>query len=385
MFHVITENISDWERNANFCIKPIKKWDFLTFLRIVAMPILLFIGIFGNSLTIYLISKIRNKSLNYYYLKWIAYLNIITILFYWTSAIVYIKTYVSSPYFNNKFFVHFNSKYTLIFINGFYAASVFCLCLLLLDRYVSIKHPNLFTRFEDSKLMKYSPYFILILCNIICFSSYFWYDTKACYLNSKYMTSYELPDFKKQSIKYYKISVAEPGWASTYDLIREIILSITPGVFILYFGVYITYELRSFFIRKTQLMNENKALDANIALAHKEWKSHFLRNISAFLYFILYCLCNIPNILVIIFRANIRNALKRSNPSWLAKNITEIANILEAVFFTLSFLIYIIFDNNFKHVIRKIVQRAIGKIYPEFQGTETATRYTISQTNVATL
>ncbi|CAK9293879.1 unnamed protein product [Gordionus sp. m RMFG-2023] len=199
------------------------------------------------------------------------------------------------------------------------------------------------------------------------------------------MTSYELPDFKKQSIKYYKISVAEPGWASTYDLIREIILSITPGVFILYFGVYITYELRSFFIRKTQLMNENKALDANIALAHKEWKSHFLRNISAFLYFILYCLCNIPNILVIIFRANIRNALKRSNPSWLAKNITEIANILEAVFFTLSFLIYIIFDNNFKHVIRKIVQRAIGKIYPEFQGTETATRYTISQTNVATL
>ncbi|CAK9297925.1 unnamed protein product [Gordionus sp. m RMFG-2023] len=223
---------------ANICANSVKILNFQTVLEVVVMPILLIVGIFGNSLTIYLISEIRTHYLNYYYLKWIAYLNIVTIIFSWSLTSVNTWSQVNSKYFDSKYFLDFTYKFTLICTNGFYTTSVFSLCLLLLDRYVSIKDQNLFNSFKGSKLMRFVPYPILISCNLHL-SNYLLFDMESCYFIPRGTANYSTWHFNQSSnfVRYYKVNLDGPHWISSYELFRQILLSIFPGLVILYLGI----------------------------------------------------------------------------------------------------------------------------------------------------
>ncbi|CAK9299331.1 unnamed protein product [Gordionus sp. m RMFG-2023] len=418
-------------------------------INMIVNPLLLVSGIIGNMAGLWVLSLIRKRSrttnhLYYYYLQWIAWLNLITCIFYFCRVGGDLRKFIASNQYTTRIsWITFNSYYSLIFINGFFGASILILCLLLWDRFMSLHSP--FTHIETVssqspnshyKLLKNLPYFFTIFSNVLCFSSYYWYNVLFCYgtmnqtnYNKKvdnhlyYNRSYNLRKWIKL---YYSKRVFSNSWVEKYDWMRILLISVLPGFFILYYGFGITFyifkflrarEIRGSNLGNSQLINitfnrnanptENSSkseviankshtrafdnnnklflidraslrnsifrrrntikpeeiengekgsnqlhLNVNTLMVNKTNSKILARNLSALIYFILYCVCEVPNIMVVTMKGNPK-----------IDRLLDISNMLEMVFFTSIFYIYMSFDKNFQCQIVKIYNNLMaGKL-----------------------
>ncbi|CAK9298075.1 unnamed protein product [Gordionus sp. m RMFG-2023] len=464
-------------------------WNTSTVINMIINPVLLFFGIIGNGLGLYVMRYIRKRRvtasyLYYYYLTYIAWINLVICIFGACRIGEDIRNLIThTVYSYNYVWLHFHAHYTLVIINGFFGASILILCLLLWDRFMNLRKPlrhhkidnvnmsNSFisncgvtvvginTRNWKMIVLKLSPLFFILISNVICFSSYFWYDVIECNISRNTNSSLNYPgnfeselnrnNYKKinDTLFYVKEIVLE--WTVTYDLIRMIILLVIPGFFILFYGFGVTYYVFKFMAKrdKAYLMERKKnsvvrvastplgstleienikSLDLigpsyqksvtlnteqsefpaedgntkqnfsditpvpteNTDIHAKKLKNSngsslrakilsrtkrrffcitptpvghrpiratkpenrsslhariLTRNLSALIYFALYCLCEIPNIVVSILRDNIKSKL-----------VIDISNTMELVFVTLIFYVFMLFDNNFHEEFREL-------------------------------
>ncbi|CAK9304962.1 unnamed protein product [Gordionus sp. m RMFG-2023] len=366
-------------------------WDFKTILNVVVIPMLLVSGILGNSLVFYLLIRIRRYTLNFYNLKFIAFLNAVTC---WVGLIrnsySFLLVHSRQQGMKFKWLAIFRAHYAFIIITGLSKASIWCLCVILFERFVAVMYPHQYKSFTNIRVFKYLPYIIIIACISLCYSSYYWYELSECFvykmapmfnfsLSEQFATNSVVLFSSNKSIlpilshyndnevfyRYIEYRTKAGRWTVSYNYFREILLSIIPGLLILYFGCSITHALFKLYSRKRRI-NPNEIFNI-LALKLKESTADlrhcFLRNISPLLYFLLYFICYLPNFLVMVFQEQIEEIQSKPNPSWFFVNCIDIANILVIMFFSTNIYIYIGFDRNIKqslkscYIFRKIFFR----------------------------
>ncbi|CAK9298191.1 unnamed protein product [Gordionus sp. m RMFG-2023] len=241
----------------------------------------------GNGIGLYVTKCIRKRrritysDLYYYYLTYIAWINLTISLCDACRIGENIRKFISNTeYSPNYAWLYFYTGCTLAIINGFFSASILILCLLLRDRFMNLHKPfrhkeicnsnmsdkimanlghlvGINTRNWRSTFVKLMPLILILISNVLSFSSYFWYDVIECSAISlnKYnpLNYYENFSGTSNRINYRNINgknfcvkgVILP-WSVTYDLIRVIIVLILPGFAILFYGFGVTYYVFKF-------------------------------------------------------------------------------------------------------------------------------------------
>ncbi|CAK9298072.1 unnamed protein product [Gordionus sp. m RMFG-2023] len=435
-------------------------WNASAIINIATMPILLFLGIVGNGIGLYVTKRIRKRhrktagDLYYYYLTYIAWINLIISLFgAFRMGENMRKFFTYSVYSPNYAWLYFYARCTISIMNGFFSASILILCLLLRDRYMNLHKPfrqraiansnmndrivsnlghlvGIDTRHWRSRFLKLMPMIFIIISNVLSFSNYFWYDVIECSISESPMKFNPLNYYRNfrgtaNSVNYrnnndtnFYVKGVILHWSVTYDLIRVITVLVLPGFAILYYGFGITYYVFKFMEKhrktsstdRTQIstvvplrcsnkigithslglidlrpnsltlttgynMGHGKAPMGNDKTSNqssfditysplermsthtkfaqnskqvstKKSAKILARNLSALIYFALFCLCEIPNIVLTILRYTIRSEL-----------VMDISDMMELIFVTLIFYLFMLFDNNFQEEFSKLRKR----------------------------
>ncbi|CAK9298073.1 unnamed protein product [Gordionus sp. m RMFG-2023] len=350
-------------------------WNISSIINAIIIPTLLFLGIVGNGLGLYFMASIRKRhrittsNFYYHYLTYIAWINLVICLSYACRVGEDIKKFVTKTvYFRNPTWLYFHAHYTLVIINGFFGATILILCLILRDRFMNLHRPlrhievdnaNISRRdTRNRRILKLLPLIFILISNLLSFSSYFWYDVVECIIVSidkdvllnhtgnVGSTSNGNKYAKNNDTTFYVKGVILP-WSVTYDLIKVIILLVIPGFVILFYGFGITFlsitftpieriSIQAKFIQNSKVASIKRAFQAKI----------LARNLSALIYFALFCLCEVPNITFTILRYNIKSEL-----------VFNISDMMEIAFVTLIFYVFMLFDKNFHEEINKLGKR----------------------------
>ncbi|CAK9298076.1 unnamed protein product [Gordionus sp. m RMFG-2023] len=185
-------------------------WDISTVINMIINPVLLFFGVIGNGLGLYVMRYIRKRRvtisyLYYYYLTYIAWINLVICIFDACRIGESIRNLITHTLYSyNYAWLHFHAHYTLLIINGFFGASILILCLILWDRFMNLHKPLRHHKIDNVNVsdsiisnrgvtvvgtktrnwkmivLKLSPSIFILISNVICFSSYFWYGVIEC-------------------------------------------------------------------------------------------------------------------------------------------------------------------------------------------------------------
>ncbi|CAK9294294.1 unnamed protein product [Gordionus sp. m RMFG-2023] len=212
--------------------------------------LLLLLGMIGNSLVAYIIRGLNSKTMHDFYLRYMLTFTALACIFDLLNSLERFRDIFKHKFSLSKSWVIYFSRYNRALYWTFTQASGLTLCMLLLDRYISILIPLKYKSYQNKKrLLKILPYIFLILVSIFCFGGDFWYDVIECYEESLNRTVYY--GGKPESFSRNRGRVI-------IDILNEILLSIVPTLIMLYLALRITLSLRQFLKRKRQVVGDRE-------------------------------------------------------------------------------------------------------------------------------
>ncbi|CAK9297509.1 unnamed protein product [Gordionus sp. m RMFG-2023] len=333
-------------KNTPLCFPPHKfMWTFNNLYKLVIAPILLILGFVGNTIGYIFLKKLPKVSLSDICLKYMIKFSLLYSVFYTIWLFEKIRVEFYSRYTLDQSWMNYISHFELIMLKSSSKAGVFSFLVLLMDRHISLRYPFYHLTYKNLKSIRNLPLIFWILSIILCWSGYYWYEMDRCIIAIKFEHLYSLksmfiitPDVTQAIYRssdtlifmcFYKQKRHEPFWLFCYDIFRELILSVIPGLLILFFGFHITISLYKFFKNRAiiqpgryliplpqSLPSTTSGQDGN--LPSKEnvsttksisdiWKKDFMLNVSSLVYFVLYCLCHIPSLMTVVIRQHLEN------------------------------------------------------------------------------
>ncbi|CAK9294291.1 unnamed protein product [Gordionus sp. m RMFG-2023] len=226
--------------------------SYITILSNIVSALLLLLGMIGNSFVAYIIRGLNSKTMHDFYLRYMLTFTALACFFDLLNSLERFRNIFKHKFCLSRNWVIYISRYNRALFWTFTQTSGLTLCMLLLDRYVSILFPLKYKSYQNKKrLLKILPYIFLISVSIFCFGGDFWYSVIECHEQSLNRTVYYRgvpPTFSR-----YKTRIV-------IDILNEILLSIVPALIMLYLASRITLSLRRFLKRKRLVLGNLAAI-----------------------------------------------------------------------------------------------------------------------------
>ncbi|CAK9294290.1 unnamed protein product [Gordionus sp. m RMFG-2023] len=208
----------------------------------VANALILLFGLAGNSIVIYIMGGINSRSLHDHYLRHLLIFNALACVFDLLKTAENFRYVFKRAFSISKDWAIYINRYNWALFWTFTQASGLTLCMLLLDRYISIHWPMKYRSYQGKKrLLKILPYVFLISSSLFSFGGDFWYSITECHEPSI-----------NRSVFYR--DVPSPLSRNTrrviVDILNEILFSVMPASIMLYLAIRITLSLARFLKRK---------------------------------------------------------------------------------------------------------------------------------------
>ncbi|CAK9302826.1 unnamed protein product [Gordionus sp. m RMFG-2023] len=360
-YYILNESLND----SFICAREEEISNYKLYFNYIILPILLFAGIVGNAsaLIILFTALMSCKSNSYYYWKCIAIFNVFICCLYWSRYSKQFPLYLYTFSVERKTWLLYDI-YSMIIIKSLYNISTYCLCLIMIDRYLSLFKPFFYNNtYKNVKFLKHLPIIFFI---VIMLASLF-YDYQrilgTCNDEITGETLYFLRNFYND---YY--------WRVLW--VNLIFYHIIPGMIILYLGLRISWKLARFYSNRNSLSIEipeivdlperanastNQSAEAQI---HHTCVFTFGEYIPTSLTFILHFFCFMPETIFQIcdlyFRMN-------DIPLNTYRNINDFVVFSTILYVVLIIYIYLFFDKNFRrsflHINKTLRLKFRLKIY----------------------
>ncbi|CAK9301249.1 unnamed protein product [Gordionus sp. m RMFG-2023] len=323
----------------------------------VIAPILIFLGLLGNILTLLIIDRLIKMSKSgsvaaaHVFIKWMAISDIIDCLLFIPYPIMYyIGRWERLRYVYRHWYIFYVSRVHFVFLNSFYKISAFLIVLIALDRFIAICYA-----------LKYKSICKIGRVHIAIAVSYFLGIAMA--VNETFKYSPDIRDDKTTGKRIWFVTinstVSRVLLLYIYLWLKEILSSILPMILLCYFNYRISLSFANMMKKKKVIAIEKSVGSAigtvssgvdNSAEGKKvQTVSTEDRELTSLMIgiVIVYFAANIPMSLHFIL-AILKPSLYSTKPFMGYLHLT---NILAMVHSSANFYIYLYFNKSFRRIL----------------------------------
>ncbi|CAK9294292.1 unnamed protein product [Gordionus sp. m RMFG-2023] len=224
--------------------------SYIIILVYIVGALLLLLGMIGNSFVAYIIRGLNSKSMHDFYLRYLLIFTALACFFDFLNSLERFRNIFNHKFSLSKSWMIYVSRYNRALFWTFTQASGLTLCMLLLDRYISILFPLKYKSYQNKKrLLKILPYVFLMVVSIFCFGGDFWFAVVECHEQTLNRTVYYrgIPPLYSRNTR-----------RMIMDILNEILLSIAPTLIMLYLALRITLSLRRFLKKKRHVLRNHE-------------------------------------------------------------------------------------------------------------------------------